>query len=215
MKTRKTIATILILAALAAGLDHGTRWWQRRESGPGVELRPQQLLTVVSSDPIRPRFAAVGNKIRFRVTPTTPVGSTFLGDAFLERAVVEATVVRAGQSEQLGRDAVVFRFDAMQFPNGRRLRFKGSIYSPDDPQHGREAGILGSFVGMEFGPAGVIIGWLAGNLVPHYTGRAFDAPLSYAISDVPAGEKLLVKVHYCDFVPFAINGEGRTTQKPQ
>lgn len=215
MKTRRTIATVLILAALAAGLDHGTRWWQRRQAGPGVELRPQQLLTVVNCDPIRPRQAVIGNKVRFRVIPTTAVGSTVRGDAFLERVILEGTVVSAGCSEQLGRDAEVFQFDSMLFPNGRRLLFKGSIYSPDDPQHAREAGILGSFVGMEFGPVGVIVGWLAGNLVPHYTGRALSAPASYAISDVPAGEKLLVKVHYCDFVPFAINGEGGTTTRPK
>lgn len=213
--TRKTVAVILILAALAAGLDHGTRWWQRRQAGPGVELRPQQLLTVVSCDAIRPRQATEGTKLRFRVLPTTPVASTVRGDAFLEGVMLEATVAHAGYSEQLDRHATVFRFGSLVFPDGRRLCFRGSCFSVDDPQHYREAGILGSFVGMEFGPVGVIVGWLAGNLIPHYAGRTFDPPLSYAVSDVPAGEKLLVKVHYCDFVPFAVNGEGRTTRKPR
>ena len=41
MKTRKSIATILILAALAAGLDHGTRWWQRRL---GARVRAANVL---------------------------------------------------------------------------------------------------------------------------------------------------------------------------
>lgn len=203
----KTITFLLVVVALVVGADYFFRHRERAKQGPGVELRAMQLLDVTLCQALVPKRAKVGDKLVFHTRPTAPVGSTAIGDAWTEGATLEASVIAAGYSERLGKHAVLFKFDSVVLANGERSKFTGAVFSPEDPQHGKEAGIMGSFVGLQLGAGGVIGGWLVGNLMPHYAGKVFDAPVCYAISEVAAGTEILVKVHSADFIPFEIKPE--------
>ena len=203
---RKTATVLIVAVLLLAAWDWYLRHSKRTRLGPGVTLRSQQLISVVAHDPIRPARLKPGDTVRFRIVPPAPVGSTTIGDGFLTGAMIRGRIVHAGYSEQLGRAVVLFEFTELQFPSGGlAVEFRGSIFSPDDPQHSRDAGVIGSFVGMEFGPVGIVAGYLVGTLFPSIAGRNLEAPLSYAIDEIRPGTELVIKCHYADYVPFQFN----------
>jgi len=199
---RKVVAILMLTVALAAGWDYYQRRERREIFGPGFELRHGQLVKAAFAHDLRLSSYKVGDEIYFKALPTIPVGSTAISDGVLTDALLIAQVVNSGYSDTLHSQALIFKFTDVQLPGGRRYQFKGSIFSEDDPARMREAPILGSFVGMEFGPLAIIGGFFVGTAVPYYYGRHFEAPSCYALRDVGAGSSVYVKVHYADYIPF-------------
>ncbi len=201
---QKLVTWTILTLALLAGWDFYQRREKRAILGPGYELRHGQLIKVRLIQDFLVNSAMVDSDIKFRVFPETSLGSTAIGDGILTDALLVARVVKQGHSQTLAHQSVIFEFREVRLPGGQRVNFKGSIYSPDDPAHMGEAPIIGSFVGMEYGPIGIVGGFLLGTVLPHYYGQRYAAPQCYAVRDVKVSEDILIKVHYADYIPFKL-----------
>lgn len=198
--------TKLILVGVAgfAFYDYRESQKTREKLGTGAALSYGQLIPVVTSKSISAKTLKVNDTISLAASPRMSLGALKLSDGMLDGALVLAKVVESGFSKTLGKHTAVFEFTHIRFASGKQLVFKGAIMSEDDPQHMREAPMLGSFVGMEAGAIGIITGFAVGTIAPHYYGKTAAAPRSYIVGDVPAGTELFIKCQYAGYLPFEI-----------
>lgn len=201
---RSVITFLLIGAALWLGWDFYQRRALRAQAGPGYELRHGQLLKVRLTRALRVEELKPGDELRFEAQPASAAGSTAIGDGILTGTVAVARVSQCGWSKTLGHQAALFEFRELRWPSRRRALFKASVHSEDDPAYQRDAPIIGSFVGMEYGPLGIIGGFVLDALAPQYYGRYAEAPQCYVVGDLESGHQLWLKVHTAAYIPFDI-----------
>lgn len=207
---KKLITLVLLIVALIAGWDYYRRYELRQKLGPGVQLAHGHVIEAeIERDLVLSQLKS-GDEISFRAKTQMPIGTTAVGDSFLMDAHLIARVTRKSQSEALHKNVVMFAFQKVCLPGGC-YKLKGMLYDSADPMHDREAPMIGSFVGMEFGPVGIIGGFLLGIVVPYYYGMHFDAPECYVFDDMGAGSKVSIKLHYADYIPFNLR-QAQSTQ---